>query len=215
MKKSLTTATLVGLGACVVMLILSIFGVSFFTGVKADILISVATLTAGGFFALTSVNLLKYNKNIAYISLSLISLSVLLIILGVWIPKTGKLFTNITITFALLSVLFNTISSGVLKLQKRLLAVQLVVYLVLFLFIGFIILSVFGVFSINDMLEVFLVLLVLSIAGIITLSVLANKTVAPAQAKSDEKEFVKISKSEYLELLQKAKAYDELTKQNN
>ena len=48
MRKGLMIGTLVCLGVCALFLILTIFGVSFFEGVKLDILITMATLTVVG-----------------------------------------------------------------------------------------------------------------------------------------------------------------------
>ena len=112
MKKGLLIGTLISLGSCAVMLILSIFGISFFEGVKGDILISFATLTAGGIFAISSVNLIKYNKKIAYISLSAICLAVLLIIISTF-AEIGGVFSDITFTVATLSILFNALAASI------------------------------------------------------------------------------------------------------
>ena len=206
MKKGLLIGTLISLGSCAVMLILSIFGISFFEGVKGDILISFATLTAGGIFAISSVNLIKYNKKIAYISLSAICLAVLLIIISTF-AEIGGVFSDITFTVATLSILFNVIVSGNLKLQKRLLALQIVAYVIVGLLCLYLILMIFGILSFVKTWQIMLVLIILTVAMLITLAVVSNK--AP-NVEQPTKDYVKIPRAEYEELLVKAKKYDEL-----
>lgn len=208
MKRGLLIGTLISLGLCAIMLILSIFGISFFEGVKADILISFAALTAGGIFAISSVNLIKYNKKIAYISLGAICLAVLLIIINTF-TEIGGVFADITFTVATLSILFNVIVSGNLKLQKRLLAVQIIAYVVVGLLCTYLILMNFGVFDFSKTWEIMLVLIILTVAMLITLAVVSNKAPSVEQTSKD---YVKIPRSEYEELLTKAKKYDEQTK---
>lgn len=206
MKKGLLIGTLISLGSCAVMLILSIFGISFFEGVKGDILISFATLTAGGIFAISSVNLIKYNKKIAYISLGAICLAVLLIIISTF-AEIGGVFSDITFTVATLSILFNVIVSGNLKLQKRLLALQIVAYVIVGLLCLYLILMIFGILSFVKTWQIMLVLIILTVAMLITLAVVSNK--AP-NVEQPTKDYVKIPRAEYEELLVKAKKYDEL-----
>ena len=208
MKKGLTIVTLTGLAISVLLLILSVLGVSFLAAERLNLLITSATITAGGFFAITSVNLLNYNKKIAYVSLSLISLSVLLIIIQTWLTTLGDIYSYITFTVAILSVLFNTISSTVLKLQKRYLAVQIIVYIVQIIFILITLLLIYGVLKFDGVFELFLVALILSLAGVIVLAVLSRKNVVG----NNDDQLVKISKQEYLLLLEKAKKYDEMVK---
>lgn len=208
MKKGLTIVTLTGLAISVLLLILSVLGSSFLAAERLNLLITSATITAGGFFAITSVNLLNYNKKIAYVSLSLISLSVLLIIIQTWLTTLGDIYSYITFTVAILSVLFNTISSTVLKLQKRYLAVQIIVYIVQIIFIMITLLLIYGVLKFDGVFELFLVALILSLAGVIVLAVLSRKNVVG----NNDDQLVKISKQEYLLLLEKAKKYDEMVK---
>lgn len=208
MKKGLTIVTLTGLAISVLLLILSVLGSSFLAAERLNLLITSATITAGGFFAITSVNLLNYNKKIAYVSLSLISLSVLLIIIQTWSTTLGDIYSYITFTVAILSVLFNTISSTVLKLQKRYLAVQIIVYILQIIFIMITLLLIYGVLKFDGVFELFLVALILSLAGVIVLAVLSRKNVVG----NNDDQLVKISKQEYLLLLEKAKKYDEMVK---
>lgn len=203
-KKFFTIGTIVGVFACAIMLILTIFKINFFEGIKANILISIASLTVGGFFAISAINLINYNKKLAYVSLGFIALAVLLVIIGSWI-ETGGIFSKLTFTVAIISVLFNVIVSGILKLQKRYLALQIISYIITASFAIVLLLMIYNIFSFANIMEIFFVLLILTLVGIITISILSNKV-----PNLDNKNFVKISLSEYEELVAKAKKFDEL-----
>lgn len=198
--------TLVGLGVCAIMLILTIFGVNFFEGVKLDILITVATLTVVGYFSLSSYNMLSKNKVLSYVSFGLIALSALLVVISTWADFSGSgMFFKVTVTIALISILFIFIVSTSLKLERRFVAVQIVCHVILAIFVLLSILLTFGVTVLNN--TPFFVMLVLSIVAFITVSVLSNKNTT-ADTVSDG--YVKISKQEYDELLAKAKQLETL-----
>ncbi len=207
-RKILSISTIVGVVLCAAMLIASLFGLNFFSGVLADILITTAALTIGMFFAISSIDLVKLNKIIAYVSLGLITGAVFLIILNNWV-NFGEVLSQITFVIAILSVLFNIIVSGVLKLQKRYLWLQIIVYLVLTAF--FVLLNgyIFGFADFGDTLRLFIVLLILGLLGLIIISVLSKKAVVVDDEKTNDK-YVKISKEEYTELLMKAKQLDDM-----
>ncbi len=209
MKKGITIGTLIGLSSCALMLILSILGINFFKGVKFDFLLTVATLTAGGYFAISSSEIIKKNKYLGLVSSCLILIAVILVIATVWID-TNSLFGKITFSFALLSVLFNFIVAAKLKLGRNQFLFQIGSYLILSAFILICILSIFKVVKISKIITIFLILLVLSIVSCIAISVLANKSI---NYESDE--YIKVSKKEYLELKEKAKKYDELKEKEN
>ncbi len=204
MKKSFTIGTLVGLSLCAVMLILSVLGISFFKGVKFDLLLTVATLTAGSYFITSSSEVLKRRKLLGIISTSLIVVAVIFVITTIWM-KTGSVFGDLTLSFALLSILFNFIVSTKLKLGNKNMYVQVGCYSVLSIFIFICILSTFGVLKISKILSIFLILLILSVVSFIVVSVLSNKS-----NNYEIEEFVKITKKEYLELKEKAEKYDKL-----
>ena len=208
MRKGLMIGTLVCLGVCALFLILTIFGISFFEGVKLDILITMATLTVVGYFSLSSYNMLSKNKILAYISFALIIVSALLVVISTWadIGDSG-LFFKITVTIALISILFIFIVSTNLKLGHKLVAVQVVCQLILGVFVLLSILLTFGITFWNNTL--FFVMLVLSIVAFIAISVLSNK----ANVDSLGEGYVKITKTEYEELLAKAKQLEELQNQ--
>ena len=65
MKKGLIIATLAGLGICALMLIITVLQIAnlnFLTGTLGQVLASVATLTAAGYFSIMSHTMLSKNK---------------------------------------------------------------------------------------------------------------------------------------------------------
>ncbi len=208
MRKGLMIGTLVCLGVCALFLILTIFGINFFTGVKLNVLITFATLTVVGYFSLSSYNMLAKNKILSYVSFGLIVVSALLVVISTWADVGDNgLFFQITVTIALISVFFIFIVSTNLRLGHKLMAVQIVCQLVLGIFVLLSILLTFGISFWNNTL--FFVMLVLSIVAFITISVLSNK----ANVEGVGEGYVKITKTEYEELLAKAKQLEELQNQ--
>ena len=122
MKKGLTIGTLTCLGACALMLILSVFGISFFEGYKGSILATVATFTAAGYFGLRSNTMLTKNKVMGYVSFGLIVLSLIFMILFIWAEVDSTLFNMMVLTVSLISVLFIFLVSNNLKLGKKYIA---------------------------------------------------------------------------------------------
>ena len=208
-KKLIIGGTLLFLGLCAAMLIATIFGMSFFVGTKLSILITAACLTVGGYFSLSSYNVLTKHKVLGTISFILIWASVILVTISGWVNLEG-IFGDITLTLALLSVLFNFIVSNTLKLGKHYRAIQVICNIILCLFILLILLSTYGVVKLADIMTIFWLLLVLSVVSFIIMAVLSNKT--QGEEKANDVNFVKIPKTEYEELLQKAKQLDELLK---
>lgn len=208
-KKGLITGTLIGLGLCTLMLILTIFKINFFEGTKLSILITTACLTVGGYFSLSSYNVLTKNKTLGLVSFGLIWISVLLVAISGWVNMSG-LFGDITLTIALLSVLFNFIVSNTLKLGKNYKVIQIICNLILSVFILLILLMAYEVLTLSKIGSFFWIMLILSIVSFITISVLANKS-----NDDTTSEYVKIKKSEYDDLLNKAKQLEELLKNKN
>ena len=204
MKKLFTTTTLIGLGLCTTMLILTIFGNSFFEGVKASILITTACITVGGYFSISSCNVLSKNKALGTISFCLIWLSVLLVTISGWTDMSG-LFGDITLTLALLSVLFNFIVSNTLKLGKNYKSIQVICMIILCVFILLILSFAYEILKLSDISSLFWIMLILSIVSFITISVLANRS-----SEDNSGEYVKITKKEYELLLSKSKQLDEI-----
>lgn len=213
MKKAFIIQTLICLGITGIFLILTIFGINFFTGTKFNILVSFATLTGGGYFCLLSCDTHKANKILGIVSFVLVGLSVLLVILSFWLMSGNvgdETFFDITSTIALLTCVFVLVASTYLKLGKKYLVVQIVLYCIVSVFVLICILLVFEVFAFKNIATFFWLILVLTIISLIVLKVMTYKT--PERVETN---YVKITKEEYDILLDKAKKWDDYTNKNN
>lgn len=205
-RKITSIATLVLSGYVVLELILLLLGVSFLGGTA--LFFSILTIAVAGFFAINSLNMIEKNKTIGFVSLGLICLSALLIVIALCVDISGSLYLNLTISFGLLSVLFSIIVSSGLDLGKSNLAIQIIVYLLVFLTDVIATLGIFGVVDLGEIIVFFCIMILLCILGVVVLKVLAKRVVS--KSLETEKGMVKISASEYEMLKEKAKKYDEL-----
>lgn len=210
LKKLTSIVTILSTFLVSLLLIMLIFDVKMFGANNSKMLITFATLSIGGFFAINSLNMFSKNKMISFISLGLIIASVVLIIFSTWIKVEGDMYFKITVSLGLLSVLFNIIVSSGLDLGKTKLVWQIAVYLIVGLTDLITTLAIFGVINLLYIIPWFLTLIILSIVGVIILKVLAKKVVS--DIIEDNKNMIKISKEEYNRLLEKASKYDELIK---
>lgn len=207
-RKYITAGTLMGLGVCTLMLILSIFGLSFFEGVKLSILITIASFTVGGYFSISSYYMLEKHKIFGILSFVFIWLSVLLVSISSWV-EFSTLMVDITITISLFSVLFNFIVSNNLKLGKNYIVIQIVCDVIICIFVLLIILFSYEIVAFKSVVTLFWLLLILSLVSLILMTILSRK----GQIDTiDDKDFVKISRKEYEELLNKAKELEDLKK---
>lgn len=205
-RKITSIATLVLSGYVVLELILLLLGVSFLGGTA--LFFSILTIAVAGFFAINSLNMIEKNKTIGFVSLGLICLSALLIVIALCVDISGSLYLNLTISFGLLSVLFSIIVSSGLDLGKSNLAIQIIVYLLVFVTDVIATLGIFGVVDLGEIIVFFCIMILLCILGVVVLKVLAKRVVS--KSLETEKGMVKISASEYEMLKEKAKKYDEL-----
>lgn len=213
-KKILSILTIVFTAIVSLLLILALFKINFLGDVSLQIYVTFGSLAIGGFFAISSLMMVPKNKIIGWLSLGLISGSVFLIILSVWLDLGNSTLLNITISLGLLSVLFNIIVSIGLDLGKLYLIIQIVVYMLVGIVDILSTLAIFGVIDLGSIVAIFLTLIILSLVGIITLKVLAKRKVS--NNTIEEKNIIKISKEEYALLIEKAKKYDEyISNQNN
>lgn len=213
-RKGLSIVTIISAVVVSLFLIIWLFGADLLGSLKSNIYLTLGSIAVGGFFAINSLNMVLKNKILGYVSFGLITGSVVLIILTSWLNLNNSTLTNIMVSLGLLSVLFNIIVSSGLDLGKTLLAVQIPVYIIAGITDLVSTLIIFGALDISKMFALFLALIIVTIVGIIILKVLAKRKVT--NEILDEKEMVKISKSEYAILIDKAKKYDELmSNQNN
>jgi len=209
-KKIISIVTIILSSIIALDLIIWLFSQNLF--ISGNLLIIMATLAIGGFFAINSFNMFHKNKIIALTSLVLICVSVLLIIFATLI-KLNLTYLNITISFGLLSVLFNIIVSRGLDLGKKYLTVQIIVYILVFIVDLYITLAIFGAVNLGDTIALFVTAIILAILGVVILKVLAKRQVA-IKIDNDEN-LIKLTKEEYNILLDKAKKYDEIMNSSN
>lgn len=212
-KKITTIGTIVATAITGLMLILLLFKVKLFGDINTDMLLTMATLGIGGFFAINSMNMLSKNKIIGWVSLGLILASVVLIVLATWISFNNETYPRVTFALGLLSVLFNIIVSSGLSLGKTKMVWQILVYIVVGITDIVATLLIFGALQLDDIGMFFLMLLILSVFGVIILKILSKKMIS--DIVEDNKDMVKISKTEYQMLVEKAKKYDELVAKNS
>lgn len=213
-RKILSILTIVFTGVLSLLLIMWLFGLDILGANKLKIYITLGSLAVGGFFAINSLNMTIKNKTLGWVSFGLITGAVFLIILTFWLNIQNDIVRNITITLGLVSVLFNIIVSSGLDLGKTQLAIQIIVYIVVGALDVFATLLIFGALDIAKTWTWLVTLIILSIVGIIVLKVLAKKKIANNLIEDDS--VVKVSKQEYLKLVEKAKLYDQMiANQNN
>ncbi len=211
-RKIVSITTIVLASLAVLQLILKLDGdMPWFGGLNT--FLTIATLAIAGFFALNSLNMISKSKTLGIVSLSLISVSAIMVIIAFWVELDTDMFTRITISFALLSVLFNIIVSSGLDLGKNSLVIQIIVYIIAGAVDLIATLALFGVIKLGDILPLFWALVLLCALGIVILKVLAKRLVSKDLEK--DKDLVKISSSEYATLVEKAKKYDELMAKTN
>lgn len=213
-RKILSILTIVFTGVLSLLLIMWLFGLDILGANKLKIYMTLGSLAVGGFFAINSLNMTIKNKPLGWVSFGLITGAVFLIILTFWLNIQNDIVRNITITLGLISVLFNIIVSSGLDLGKTQLAIQIIVYIVVGALDVFATLLIFGALDIAKTWTWLVTLIILSIVGIIVLKVLAKKKIANNLIEDDS--VVKVSKQEYLKLVEKAKLYDQMiANQNN
>jgi hypothetical protein len=214
-KKIISYATIVATAITGLTLIMLLFDTKLFGDLNLKMLLTLVTVGVGGFFAINSMNMISKNKVIGWVSLGLIFSSVLLIVLAVWINFNSEIYGKLTFTLGLVSILFNVIVSSGLALGRSKMIWQVLVYIVVFVSVLIAVLAIFGVVNLIEMLPFFLMMVILSVIGVIILKVLSKKVVQ--DLVEENKDMVKISKTEYAMLVDKAKKYDELMSksQNN
>ena len=106
MKKGVTIATLVSLGLCGVILILSIFGVFEFSGIVFKLLLTFATIVAAGSITLNPLTLVQAKNKWGYVSIALILTSSILVLLMIWIDAIREISVlfKLTGTISILSI---------------------------------------------------------------------------------------------------------------
>lgn len=212
MKKKISVFTLSFVILSALIAILALFGVLKIKGTVADLLFTCLTLTVAGLLTLNSCTMLERKNRLAIISLSLIGVSALLVIIALWTSVTSSnIYMNITLTFCILSVCFNLITSNILKLQNRYIYIQIATYLCFSVVSLFLVAASWGSKLINNNSKIFILFIILSLLGIGILAVLSKRQ----NEETNNKEYIRISKNEYEQLLKAKKELEFLRGKNN
>lgn len=204
MKKKVSLLTLVFVGLSALLAILGLFGAVKLKGTMADLLFTFLTLAVAGLLTINSCTMLERKNKLATVSFGLIAGSALLVIIALWSNvASSNLYMEVTLTLCILSVCFNLITSNILKLQNRYLPVQIASYVCFSVVAGFLVAASWGSSILADSLKIFILFIILSLVGMGVLAVLSKKQGEEIVSKN----YIRISKEEYEELL---KAKEEL-----
>ncbi len=187
-KKILTIISLSTLGLTCLLLILAIFKLPVFEGVLLRILLICATLALGCGFAISELNVIKRKKVVGYVGLSFLALSMLFAIIIFVTPllTNGNVFNRITGILSIFSVLFIVINNFKTKLGSKMLALQIVTYVVLCILVLILVLLIAGVavFDVKGMLQIFGIVCVVSVGLLIAIAVICLNEYSKARGFS-------------------------------
>ena len=212
MKKKISLITLVCVGLSALIAIGALFGLLKLKGFTLDLLFSFLTLTVAGILTLNSCEMLEKKNKLAFISISLILLSTILVILCFFTNLDNiDSYMKLTFVISTLSICFNLISSSILKMEKNYKVVQLIAYSCYSIISIYLILIFLDSIKLDGTnLKTFILFIILSFVSMCTLAILSKKK--PSQ-NFISAEYVKISKEEYQDLLNKKKHLEELLKE--
>ena len=212
MKKKISLATIICVGVSALIAILALFGILSIKGVISNLLFTFLTLTVTGILALGSCQMLEKKNKMAIVSFSLIGLSALLVILCFWTSLNEiDVYMKLTLVICTLSVCFNLISSNILKLGKNYKPLQICSYACYSVVALYLILTFLDAIKLVDTnLKIFILFIILSFVSMCILAVFSKKQ--PAEIIS--KEYVKITKEEYEDLLAKKEQLEKLLKED-
>lgn len=214
MKKKASISTIIFVVLSALLSILALFNVIKLKGFYADLLFTFLTLSVSGILLLNSCSMLERKNKLALISSSLISGSSILVIIGLWSNiSSSDLYMSITLTLCILSVCFNMITSNILKLQNKHLPIQISAYICFALVAIFLVSASWGGELIGDNTKLFILFIILSLVFVGILIVLSKKQISIDS--STDKEYIKILKIEYEELLSIKKEYKEMKGKEN
>lgn len=178
-KKFLSILTLILASAGALILLLILFGVFGFKGLILNILLTVATLTGVFLLLLNSIFLIKRKKVVAIISFLFVIISAILLLGYFWFLNDIiiTLFARVALSSALFAVLFNIISTSIIKLGKKLVSVQLSAYAIFITTTAALAGFVWGIniFASELLSKLFCVLVLLSLIFLAVILVLSKK----------------------------------------
>ena len=146
-KKVLTIIALVTLIIDIGLLISAIFGAPVFEwGILTKILLSSVTLTVASAFAITAVGYINKQRVLSIITLSMLGLLCIFAFVIYWNSILfNNVFTQITVTLAILTVTFCLLVNVGVRLDKKFFALQIVTYILMAISDILLILLVWGV----------------------------------------------------------------------
>lgn len=200
-KKVLTIIALVTLIIDIGLLISAIFGAPVFEwGILTKILLSSVTLTVASAFAITAVGYINKQRVLSIITLSMLGLLCIFAFVIYWNSILfNNVFTQITITLAILTVTFCLLVNVGVRLDKKFFALQIVTYILMAISDILLILLVWGVplFSIAVLSQIIGVIFLVTFALWCSLSILSRKNQSVNDETKVSVESVTISKLEY------------------
>lgn len=213
MKKKISLATIICVGLSALIAISALFGILKLKGVFFDLLFTFLTLTVAGILTLGSCEMLERKNKIAIVSLSLIGLSTLLVVLCFWTKlDNNDTYSKATLVVSALSICFNLISSSILKIGKDKKIIQIISYCCYSIVTLYLILTFTDVISLGGTnLKIFILFIILSFVAMCVLAVLSKKSTIDSQTPN--KQYVKITKEEYEDLLSKKVQLENILKE--
>lgn len=214
MKKKISLITIVCVVLSALIAIFGLFGIFKIKGAISDLLFTFLTLTVAGILTINSCEMLERKDKLAIISLSLISLSSLLVILCYWTNfDNSDLYIKATLVISALSICFNLITSSILKMGQNYKSIQIISYFCYSIVTLYLILVFLNISELNGtFLKTFILFVILSFLAMCILTILAKKK---PHSEIATKEYVKISKEEYNDLLAKKEQLEILLKERN
>ena len=98
-----------------------------------NVFLTLLTFVVAGLLLLNCVSMPKEKEKLGYTSMILIGASMVLTLITIWIQplRTSKVFLNIVIWICAISIFMNIFIGNYLKLEKRLLIIQIISYVLL------------------------------------------------------------------------------------
>ena len=212
MKKRISFATIIFIGLSALISISALFRIFELKGVILDLLFTFLTLTIAGILTLGTSEMLERKNKIAIISLSLLGISTLLVVLCYWTNlDSSEAYLKTTLVTSTLSIYFNLISSNILKMGKSKKVIQGISYICYSVVALYLILIFLDAISLNGTnLKIFILFIILSFVALCVLTVLSKKSLYEDFVT---KEYIKITKEEYEDLLNKKAQLENLLKE--
>ena len=145
-RKILTGCAIAGVAVAVGLLIYGIFNPSVFDwGPLTKIMVSAGIICAASAFAITAVGYINKQKVFAFITLVLLLALVVLSFIIIWKGIAfDSLFTQITVTVALVTIPFCSIVDNTTKLGGRFKILQIITYVLIIGAIGIVLAQIWG-----------------------------------------------------------------------